>query len=187
MNWKNNSARYGSISIGLHWLMFLLIAAVYACIELRGLLPKGDELRDTLKIWHFMLGLSVFFLVLLRLLARLLSGPAPRIAPPAARWQELLGTAVHYALYGLMLGLPLAGWLILSLAGKPIPFFGLELPALAAENKELSKQIKEIHETAGTVGYYLIGLHALAALFHHHFLRDNTLLRMLPGNHRAAQ
>ncbi len=84
-----------------------------------------------------------------------------------------------------MLGLPLAGWMVLSLSGKPIPFFGFDLPALAAENKELSRQIKEIHETAGNVGYFLIGLHALAALFHHYFLGDNTLRHMLPGSRRA--
>ncbi len=64
MNWKNNSERYASVSIGLHWLMLWLIAAVYACIELRGLIPKGNDLRDTLKAWHFMLGLSVFVLVI---------------------------------------------------------------------------------------------------------------------------
>lgn len=70
---------------------------------------------------------------------------------------------------------------MLSAAGKPIPFFGLELPALTNENKELSKSIKEIHATAGTVGYYLIGLHAFAGLFHHYVMRDNTLIRMLPN------
>jgi cytochrome b561 len=41
--------------------------------------------------------------------------------------------------------------------------------------------IKEIHETGGTVGYFLIGAHAAAALFHHYFLHDNTLRRMLPS------
>ena len=61
---------------------------------------------------------------------------------------------------------------MLSAAGKPIPFFGLEL---------LSKSIKEIHATAGTVGCYLIGLHAFAGLFHHYVMRDNTLIRMLPN------
>ncbi|MDD5240502.1 MAG: cytochrome b [Sulfuricella sp.] len=187
MNWRNNSVRYGALSIGLHWLMFVLIAAVYACIELHELFPKGSDPREALKVWHFMLGLSVFFLVFLRLLARFASGPAPRIEPPAARWQALLATAVHYALYGLMLGLPLSGWLVLSWGGKPIPFFGLHLPALVAENMDLSKQIKEIHGTVGTVGYFLIGLHAFAALFHHYVLRDNTLCRMLPGKYCAQQ
>jgi len=35
-------------------------------------------------------------------------------------------------------------------------------------------------------GYYLIGLHALAALLHHYLIRDNTLQRMLPWGHRKS-
>ncbi|HUX31865.1 MAG TPA: cytochrome b/b6 domain-containing protein, partial [Thiobacillus sp.] len=69
----------------------------------------------------------------------------------------------------------------LSAAGKPIPFFGLELPALIGENKDLGKQIKEVHEFVGTTGYFLIGLHTVAALYHHYIKHDNTLTRMLPG------
>ncbi|EHH2174219.1 cytochrome b561, partial [Salmonella enterica] len=29
-------------------------------------------------------------------------------------------------------------------------------------------------------GYFVIGLHAIAALMHHYFWKDNTLLRMMP-------
>lgn len=49
--------------------------------------------------------------------------------------------------------------------------------------------MQEIHETIGTIGYYLIGLHAAAALFHHYVQRDDTLLRMLPrvGNSRRKR
>jgi len=84
--------------------------------------------------------------------------------------------------YGaLSVGMPLAGWMLLSASGKPIPFFSLHLPALIHESKETASFIKEIHETGGTVGYVLIGLHAAAALFHHYVVRDNTLLRMLPN------
>jgi cytochrome b561 len=79
-----------------------------------------------------------------------------------------------------MIGMPIGGWLILSTAGKPIPFFGLELPALTGPDAALSKQIKSLHETVGTVGYWLIGLHAVAGIYHHYFVRDNTLLRILP-------
>lgn len=35
MNISNTKNRYGTMSIALHWLMFLLIVAVYACIDLR--------------------------------------------------------------------------------------------------------------------------------------------------------
>ena len=180
MNWKNTSNRYGSVSIGLHWLMFLLIAAVYACIELREIYPKGSDPRDALKAWHFTLGLSVLALVWLRLLIRVLQ-PSPVIVPPPVAWQQRLAKAVHWLLYALMLAMPVAGWMILSAEGKPIPFWGVELPGLIAENKETGEFIEEIHELAGQAGYFLIGLHALAALFHHYFLRDNTLTRMLPG------
>lgn len=178
----NTSNRYGSLSIGMHWLMLVLIVAVYACIELREFYPKGSDPREALKAWHFMLGMTVFVLVWARLAARLFI-PAPRIEPAPAAWQALLAKLVHMALYVLMIGLPLSGWLILSAAGKPVPFFGLQLPALIGENKELAKSLKEIHEVVGIAGYYLIGIHAAAALFHHYFQRDNTLVRMLPRRH----
>jgi len=77
--------------------------------------------------------------------------------------------------------MPLGGWVLLSASGKPIPFFGLQLPALLGENKGLADLIKEIHETGGTVGYFLVGFHATAALFHHYIKRDDTLVRMLPA------
>lgn len=174
------SARYSTLSISLHWLMLLLIAAVYACIELKGNFPKGSDTRELLKQWHFMLGLSVFALVWLRLLARLIR-PAPPITPALPNWQAVPAKLMHLALYVLMIGLPLAGWLVLSAAGKPIPFFGLELPALIGKNPDLAGNLKEWHELGGVIGYWLIGLHAVAAVVHHHILRDDTLTRMLPG------
>ena len=179
MNWKNTTTRYGSLSIGLHWLMLLLFIAVYGTIELRELFEKGSDPREALKTWHFMLGMLVFVLVWLRIAARL-SGPTPAIVPEPVAWQQLASRLMHLALYVLMIAMPISGWLLLSAAGKPIPFFGLELPALIGENKDLAKQIKELHEFFGTAGYFLIGLHALAALQHHYMVRDNTLTRMLP-------
>ena len=46
----------------------------------------------------------------------------------------------------------------------------------------LSRQLKDVHEALATLGYVLIGLHAMAALLHHYVMRDNTLVRMLPGH-----
>ncbi|HEY0720320.1 MAG TPA: cytochrome b [Gammaproteobacteria bacterium] len=179
MMWKNSTERYGSVSIGLHWLMLALMVAVYATIELRELYPKGSDPREALKSWHFMLGLSIFALVWLRMLMRVIA-PTPRIVPAQKPLEALLAKLMHGALYLLMIGLPLVGWLLLSASGKPIPFFGLQLPPLLGESKELAGQLKELHETVGEVGYFLIGLHAAAALFHHYIRRDNTLLMMLP-------
>lgn len=174
-----SSQKYSRLSIAMHWLMALLIVAVYACIELREFFPKGSDPREALKMWHFMLGLSVFFLLAVRLVGRVLS-PAPSISPPLTAAQQKISAAMHLGLYGLMVCLPLAGWVMLSAAGKPIPFFGFELPALVGANEELAKSIKEAHEAAGKAGYALIGLHAVASLVHHYKMKDNTLTRMLP-------
>lgn len=179
MLWKNSNTHYGSVSIILHWLMALVFIGVYACIELRELYPKGSDPREALKVWHFMLGLSILLLVAVRLYFKVAS-PTPLISPQPKQWQMISAKLGHLALYALMIGMPVLGWFILSAAGKPIPFFGLELPALVAKNKELASSLKELHETIGVLGYYLIGIHAIAALFHHYILKDNTLTRMLP-------
>lgn len=181
MNWRNTTDRYGSLSIGMHWLMLLLLIGVYACINLHELSPKGSDIRAAFKTWHFMLGLSVFVLVAARLGIRFFSGPAPHIEPEMPNWQRRLAQGFHILLYLFMIVMPLLGWLVLSAADKPIPFFGLQLPALIGPDKELSRSIKEIHETIGTAGYYLIGLHAVVALLHHYVRHDNALLRILPS------
>lgn len=186
MSWKNTRDRYGSLSIAMHWLMLLLLAAVYACIELREFYPRGSDPREALKQWHFMLGLAVFALVWLRLALRAI-GPPPRIVPPVRVWQHRLAVATHLALYAFMIAMPLLGWLLLSAEGKAVPFFGLELPALVGADAALADSLDTLHEAIGTVGYYLVGLHAVAALFHHYFLHDNTLLRMLPQRHRPTR
>jgi P-type Ca2+ transporter type 2C len=159
--------------------MLILLIAGYACIELRELYPKGSDIREALKTWHYLLGLSVFVLVWFRLLCYL-TGSFPRIKPELPKWQNLLSRLIQITLYLLMIVMPMAGWLILSAEGKPILLFGLQLPALINENKAIAELTKEIHTTFGKVGYFLIGFHSLAALYHHFVLRDNTVQRILP-------
>ncbi|MDY7574767.1 cytochrome b [Actimicrobium sp. CCI2.3] len=179
MHLRNDKTGYGVLAMSAHWLMLLLLVAVFATMELNDIFPKGSAERAAMKTWHFMLGLSVLALVLLRLLFRL-TDSAPVVTPAPARWQERAGKSMHLLLYVFMILMPLLGWLILSAKGKPIPFFGLSLPALIGKNKETAHWIKDIHETGATVGYVLIGLHAAAALLHHYVIRDDTLRRMLP-------
>lgn len=180
MSWKNNEARYGSLSITLHWLMALLLVAVYVCIELRSYFDRNTLGRLWLGQFHFMFGLSVFALVWLRLLARSL-GVTPRIVPAPPAWQGLLARLMHLALYALMIAMPLLGWLTLSGQAKPIPFWGLQLPSLMAPDRELAGQIEDWHIRIGEWGYWLIGLHTVAGLGHHYLRRDNALRRIWPG------
>ena len=181
---KKIAGRYTALSIGLHWLTLALLVAVYALMELRDVFPKGSAPREAMKTWHFMMGLTVFGLVFLRVALRWLFR-APEIHPAPPAWQRLSATVTHLALYAFLVTMPLLGWLTLSAGGKSIPFFGLQLPALVAPDKALAHGFKETHEAIATVGYYLIGLHAAAALFHHYVLRDDTVLRILPWRRRS--
>ena len=179
--WRNGESRYGAMPIAMHWIMLLLLVAVYACIELRELFPKGSGPREMLKSWHYGLGLSVFLLVWLRMILLAVAGGRPRILPEPSRWQTFAAGSMHLALYALMVVMPVAGWLILNAEAKPVMFLGLVLPTLTAEDRQFAGAVEEFHETFGIVGYWLIGLHAAAALFHHYRVRDNTLRRMLPS------
>jgi cytochrome b561 len=175
---KNSAQRYGSVAIALHWITVLLLIGVYTCIFLHEEFARGSDMRALLKTWHFTLGLTVFSLVVVRLIWRGLN-VQPTIVPPLARWQHYLATLVHWLLYGFMLILPLAGWLMLSAADSSIPFWGLELPALVEPDKALAKSIHQKHVLAGTIFYWVIGVHAVVALLHHYVFADNTLKRML--------
>lgn len=157
--------------------MLALLIAVYCLMEFRDIYPRGSEPRELMKTWHYMLGLSVFSLVVVRLALRVIfKAPAVTPAPPA--WQTGLSHAVHAALYLLMIGMPVGGWLLLSAEGATIPFFGIELPPLVAPSEALAETIEEIHETGSKVGYGLIVIHTIAGLVHHYIFRDDTLRRM---------
>lgn len=176
---STETGRYSSVSIALHWFMLLLLIAAYASMDLKGVFPKGSDARDVLKQLHFMIGLTVLAVVGVRILVNVFA-KAPQIVPAPPRSQHLMAKAMHLTLYALMIALPVLGWMALSAKGQAIPFWGLNLPPLMGESAALAKQVKNIHETIATVGYFLIGLHAAAALFHHYFIRDNTLVSMLP-------
>ena len=170
--------RYARLSMILHWLMLALFVGVYGCIEIKGLLPRGHALKGLFLGAHALFGMAIFLLVWLRLLGRLM--PRPPIMPRPPAWQTGASHLMHLALYGLMIVTPLLAWLMLNAAGKPIPYFEFSLPTLVAVDPDLARQFKHWHEWLGSAGYWLIGLHAAAGLFHHYWVRDNTLVRMLP-------
>lgn len=172
--------RYSGTTIFLHWLILVLIVTSYASMELKDFFPKGSDVREGMKYWHFSVGLSILALVVVRIAARL-AGPAPPIVPAPPAYVASAAKAGHIALYALMVMMPIGGWLILSGEGKAIPLWGLELPPLIGEDKDFAGLIEDLHEIGAKIGYLLIAIHAAAALYHHHVVKDNTLRRMLPG------
>lgn len=176
--------RYPNAAILLHWLVLMLVVAAYACILLRENYPRGSDVREALKTWHFMLGITILAITFLRAGLKAFLWKTPPISPEPPRFLHLLSVVAHVAIYVWLTAMPVAGWMILSAEGDAIPFWGLNLPPLTGADRQLAKQVEELHELGGTIGYFLLGLHAAAALFHHYVLKDNTLSRMLPRRGR---
>ena len=170
---------YTRTAIALHWLIALLIFALFPVgLYMVGLPLSPEKLR--IYSYHKWTGVTVFLLALLRLAWRLTHGAPP---PPAAMppWQRRLAAVSHGALYLLLLVIPLSGWVMSSALGVPVVYFGvLPLPDLVAKNKELGEAVKVVHASLNFTLAALVVLHAAAALKHHLVDRDDVLVRMIP-------
>lgn len=171
------ASRYRPSLIALHWLTLVLLVAVYATMELRGFFPRGSAPRELMKTSHFFLGLAVFVVTWVRLALRATS-PTPPIMPEPPMWQVLLARGVALSLYALMLSMPVLGYLILNAKGHAPAIGGWSLPVLFDLRPELGDRLESWHEGIALAGYWLVGLHAAAAIYHHHVRHDDTLLRM---------
>jgi cytochrome b561 len=170
--------RYDGLAVSFHWIVFLMVAVAYAAMELKGFTAKGSPERALAMTVHEWAGALVLVLAVPRLLWRLVHGAPP--AEPGPRWMIWLGEAMHWVLYLYIFAQPLLGLVALNAGGHllALPSLGIELPALVGPDPALKATAKEVHETLGTAFYLVIGLHAMAALFHHYMLGDNTLRRM---------
>lgn len=172
--------RYTGIAIGLHWLIGLMIlTSLGVGLYMVGLSLSPDKLR--LYSWHKWAGVTIFMLVLVRSLWRL-THPAPPLPDDVPVWQRKVAEATHYALYALMIVIPLTGWLMSSAKGFQTVYFGVvPIPDLLAKNEGLGETLALVHRY---LNYSMIGLviaHIAAALKHHFIDKDDILRRMLPA------
>lgn len=171
--------RWNRLSQMLHWLIALLILAM-AAIGLTMVNLPNTPSKIAIFAIHKSIGISILALVALRLGWRLYSGaPAPLANTP--KLQQRIAGAMHVALYVLLLAMPISGWLLNSAAGFPLQWFDLvNLPAISEPSDALKELATRAHQLMFLALAGLVLLHAAAAIHHHLFLRDATLVRMLP-------
>lgn len=180
--------RYSQPLIGLHWLTLLLIVAAYVLASLLEDMTLSP-LKLQLYAWHKWVGMSVLFLLPLRLLLRFVDRFDHRFE--LTMLEVKVSAAMHGALYLLMIAVPMFGWLHSSAAGFSVVWFGvLPLPDMLAKDlspdKALAELLKELHEGSVNLLVALVVAHAAAALYHHHIRRDGVLIRMLPWLRRKT-
>ncbi len=168
---------YTRTAIALHWLIAALIFVAFPLGLYMAELPLSPT-KLKLYNYHKWIGVTVFALVLLRLLWRATHTPPPlpTSIPP---WQQRASHAVHALLYVLMLAAPLSGWLMSSAKGFQTVWFGvLPLPDLIGKDKALGEWLTEVHEGLNFTLLALVLFHVAAALKHHFIDRDGLLRRM---------
>ena len=183
MNNLSITSRYTPLSIALHWMTLLLMLAIYASIELHEVIPRGNPLRGAMEDWHLYLGLCMLPLAIYRLLVNF-KLKTPPFTPSPSAWQLAITSWMKFYLYILMLCAPVLGWLYLSADGEAVKLFFLPLPPIAPVSEALAGFAEEAHEILGLSGYLFIAIHALAALYHHYLVKDDTLRRMLPASRK---
>jgi cytochrome b561 len=180
------SERYTSVAILLHWLIAAMLLTTFALGLYMADLP-ASPLKLRLFSYHKWIGVTIFLLVVMRLLWRLTHrSPPPPLQMPG--WQRVAASTAHVLLYVLTLVIPLSGWLYSSASGFKVVYFSkIPLPDLVGKDKALAEQLLTVHQALNAVIAIVIVLHIAAALKHHWIDRDDVLSRMLPSRRTRSE
>lgn len=162
----------------LHWFMA-------ACILTMLFIGVGMVSTVTPKFlslvsFHKSLGIVILVLALFRLAVRVRSGapPLPADLPTPMKLAAILS---HYALYALMITVPLIGWGMLSAADYPVVTLGgFRLPAILPQSDSLHTLLWDAHFCLALAFFALILMHVAAALFHALIRQDGVFETMAP-------
>ena len=177
-------ARYDAVQRALHWSMAAIILVAVALGFWSSFLVPGTPLRKFLLEIHNSLGMTALMLVAIRIVYRLMV-PAPSYREPLARLVDLGSKAAHLALYLLMVGMPLTGYLFSGAGGYSLPWFGLfHWPRLVPLDKPMAQFGQALHGWGAIAIYIVLALHLTAVVWHQFVKKDDVLARMLPANSR---
>jgi cytochrome b561 len=166
----------------LHWLTaVMLVVTIAIALIMTGSFGKvSHAMRGFLYDSHKLIGVVIFFLVILRLVFRATRG-APPSEPTLETWQRLVSEATHWAMYAFLILVPIGGYVALQYYG-PIKLFNvLPLPSFVTPDLPISGQLFMLHKLAAFALIGLVCAHFAAAMFHRFIVKDNVLGRMWPS------
>jgi cytochrome b561 len=176
--------RYHGASMAFHWTMVVLIVVVGVLGLLHDSWPK-----QTQSSWinlHAILGLSVWVLIVARFWWRSRHRP-PELPSEAGELSRRLSYPIHLLLYALIFVIPLVGIVTFIWHGRVFDFGLFRVDFGVRRNRAIFHPTEDIHGYLAYVLFALVGIHALAALWHHFVRRDGVLLRMWPARRGGNQ
>ena len=175
MHVKNSLTEYGIISKLLHWLSAILLLIQ---IPLGFYLVDLDFGEDRLSIENIniIIGLSIFYLVVIRLLNKIFN-PTPKLDPSIFKGQKFIAKLNHILLYVAILLITISGILKKLFNGETLVIFFKEIKI--QDNFELADQFYNIHIFSNYTIIALIAFHISAVIIHKIFFNDNLLKKIL--------
>ena len=185
---STRSSRYSAVAIGLHWAIAgMLLGLIWLGWNMHG--PDGREIEWAYQM-HKSIGITVLMLTIVRVIWRV-KNPPPPLPDEMKSWEKTASHIVHLGFYAVMIGAPLAGWALASIAKVQVPtvLFGAVswphlpfLPGLSAETKAaLYNVIEFMHSKSAWLIIGMLALHVGGALKHEFSEEDGVLKRMIPG------
>jgi cytochrome b561 len=172
----DDQANYDNVAIALHWITAVLVVTQFALGETWDWFPQG--VRRTMQRIHISFGILFTAVIVIRLMWRWI--PAHWRSSLAEGWMRTASRIVHYVLYALLAAQALLG-LMVGWGGGAIRFFGIPLASpIDPLDQSLRNSLLHLHEKVAWTIIILVVGHAGAALYHHYFLKDRVLGRMLP-------
>ena len=175
MHTINTVTEYGLISKLFHWLVAIILIVQ---------IPLGFYLVDldfgpkriTFENIHIILGLTVFYLTIFRLLNNIFN-PTPQLNTNSFTGQKFIARLNHILLYISVLTITISGILKKLFDGEKLNIFFKEIKL--KDNFELTEQFYDIHVLANYVLIGLILLHIFAVIIHKVFFKENIIKRIL--------
>ena len=176
---RDGNRSFGLVTRVLHSVIFVLIAVQFALGWTFELFPQGSTARSAWIALHESGGLLVLLAGLAFVAWRRANARPSLSALP--RWQRAAARTVHGLLYLLLLAQPLLGIALVTCGGHAVHFYGLQLGPYLVQRKALATHLTTAHEWLAIGLAAVLGLHALAAVFHHWVMRDDVMRRMWLG------
>ena len=174
MHLNNTLTEYGFFSKVLHWLsailLFIQIPLGFYLVDL----DFGEE-RLTFENIHIILGLTIFYLVIIRLLKNIIN-PTPKLDTSIFKGQKFLAKMNHVLLYVTILSITISGILKKLFNGEILIIFFKKIKI--EDNFELSEIFYDVHVFSNYLMISLIALHMLAVIIHKFFFNDNLLKKI---------
>lgn len=156
-----------------HWLSAILLLVTWVLMVLYQY-TDSDLYIDL----HKAFGISVLCWMIARIFNRVFTKAPPQVAMP--KWQAIISKLNHFALYAILIAMPVAGLLMSVYGGRPVDIFGLfQIPVFVTPDRTSARFYNDLHTTIiwPMIVVFTL-LHIGAALYHHYILKDKLINRM---------